>query len=147
MESVNDIHRERVNFLTVTLFRLSGAPSTRAPRRSRLASARMKRGLASSLSSVKRALPSSLSSVKRALAIAVVGAVAVATLLALLHSPPASAELENSIYTSKIDRLRLVVPRGWRATDQPSYPGLLLWMVRADPDSLHMVLTAQAFTR
>jgi hypothetical protein len=40
------------------------------------------------------------------------------------------AELENQVFTSRADRLRIVVPRGWRATDQPSY-----------------VLTSEAFTR
>ena len=58
----------------------------------------------------------------------------------------ASAELENSVYTSKTDKLRLVVPRGWRATDQPSYPGLLLWMMRSEPEG-RIVLTSEAFTR
>jgi len=105
-----------------------------------------KRGLARSSSSAKRGLARSSSSAKRALAIGVVGAAVLATLLALLHSPPASAELENSIYTSKTDRLRLVVPRGWRATDQPSYPGLLLWMMRSEPEG-RIVLTSEPFTR
>jgi len=61
----------------------------------------------------------------------------------------ASADLENNqLYTSRADHLRVVVPRGWRATDQPSYPGLLLWMVRNDADGeVHVTLTAQAFTR
>ena len=40
----------------------------------------------------------------------------------------------------------MVVPRGWRATDQPSYPGLILWMMRSQPEG-KIVLTAQAFTR
>jgi len=57
-----------------------------------------------------------------------------------------SAELENQVFTSRIDRLRLVIPRGWRATDQPSYPGLLLWMMRSQPQG-QIVLTAEAFTR
>lgn len=58
----------------------------------------------------------------------------------------ASADLDNAIYTSKADKLRLVVPRGWRATDQPSYPGLLLWMMRSEPEG-RIVLTSEAFTR
>ena len=73
---------------------------------------------------------------KRWLAIAVV--VGAATL--------ASADLENSVYTSKTDNLRLVVPRGWRATDEPSYPGLLLWMMRSAPEG-RIVLTSEPFTR
>jgi hypothetical protein len=57
-----------------------------------------------------------------------------------------SAELDNQVFTSRAERLRLVVPRGWRATDQPSYPGLLLWMMRSQPPG-QIVLTAESFTR
>jgi hypothetical protein len=56
------------------------------------------------------------------------------------------AELENQVFTSRADRLRLLVPRGWRATDQPSYPGLLLWMMRTTPPG-HIVLSSETFTR
>ena len=56
------------------------------------------------------------------------------------------AELENQVFTSTADRLRLVVPRGWRATDQPSSPGLLLWMMRTQPPG-RIVLTSEPFTR
>jgi hypothetical protein len=57
-----------------------------------------------------------------------------------------AADLENLVFTSRADRLRLIVPRGWRASDQPSYPGLLLWMARGAPQG-QMQLTAEAFTR
>jgi hypothetical protein len=71
----------------------------------------------------------------------------VAALVVLaVHSSSVNAELENQIYTSRSHRLRLVVPRGWRATDQPSYPGLLVWMLRSSPEG-KMVLTAEPFTR
>jgi len=74
-------------------------------------------------------------------------AIAAAALVALAITTSVSdAELENQIFTSKKDRLRLVVPRGWRATDQPSYPGMLLWMLRSKPEG-KMVLTAEPFTR
>lgn len=56
------------------------------------------------------------------------------------------AELENQVFTSRADRLRLVVPRGWRASDQPSYPGLLLWLSRSQPPG-QIVLTSETFTR
>jgi hypothetical protein len=56
------------------------------------------------------------------------------------------AELENQVFTSRADKLRMVVPRGWRATDQPSYPGLLLWMMRTLPPG-QIVLTSETFTR
>src|SRR4051812_28571066 len=57
-----------------------------------------------------------------------------------------SAELENLVFTSRPDHLRMVVPRGWRASDQPSYPGLLLWMARSQPPG-QIVLTAEELTR
>ncbi|MEO7093141.1 MAG: hypothetical protein ABI175_07820, partial [Polyangiales bacterium] len=57
-----------------------------------------------------------------------------------------AAELENQVFTSRTDRIKMVVPRGWRATDQPSYPGLVLWMMRTQPPG-QIVLTSEAFTR
>jgi hypothetical protein len=57
-----------------------------------------------------------------------------------------AAELENQVFTSRTDRIRMVVPRGWRSTDQPSYPGLVLWMMRTQPAG-QIVLTSEAFTR
>lgn len=53
---------------------------------------------------------------------------------------------EGGVFTSKTDLLGLVVPRGWHATDQASYPGVLLWMMRSQPDA-RIVLTAEPFTR
>jgi hypothetical protein len=40
----------------------------------------------------------------------------------------------------------MLVPRGWRASDQPSYPGHLLWMARNQPQG-QIELTAEPFTR
>jgi hypothetical protein len=77
------------------------------------------------------------------LGVALIAAVLAATVIAI---PTVSAELENSIFTSNVHRIRLVVPRGWRPTDQPSYPGLLLWMLRNQPEG-KIVLTAEPFTR
>jgi hypothetical protein len=57
-----------------------------------------------------------------------------------------AADLENLVFTSRPDRVRLLVPRGWRASDQPSYPGLLLWMARSQPQG-QIELAAEAFTR
>jgi hypothetical protein len=68
-----------------------------------------------------------------------------ATVIGLVVEDSA-ADLENLVFTSRPDRLRLIVPRGWRASDQPSYPGLLLWMARGGPQG-QMQLTAEAFTR
>ena len=57
-----------------------------------------------------------------------------------------AADLENGVFTSRPDHLRLVVPRGWRASDHSSYPGLRLWMARSQPQG-QIELTAEAFTR
>jgi hypothetical protein len=57
-----------------------------------------------------------------------------------------AADLENLVFTSRADHLRLIVPRGWRASDQPSYPGLVLWMARSQPQG-QIVLTTEEFTR
>ena len=56
------------------------------------------------------------------------------------------AELENQVFTSRSDRLRLIVPRNWRATDHPTYPGILLWMMRTQPPG-QIALSSEAFTR
>jgi len=69
-----------------------------------------------------------------------------ASLVAIVLSGESRADLENQVYTSRADKLRIVVPRGWRATDQPTYPGLLLWMARSEPQGT-MQLTTEAFTR
>ncbi len=63
----------------------------------------------------------------------------------LVHERSSRAELENSVFTSIPDRVRVVVPRGWSATDQPSYPGLLLWMLRTDPPG-QIVVTSETLT-
>ena len=52
----------------------------------------------------------------------------------------------GGVFTSRTARLRLLVPRGWRATEQPNYPGLLLWMLRSQPSG-QIVLTSETFTR
>jgi hypothetical protein len=57
-----------------------------------------------------------------------------------------AADLDNQVFTSRANRLRLIVPRFWRASDQASYPGLLLWMARSAPQG-QIELTADAFTR
>src|SRR5262245_25688868 len=74
-----------------------------------------------------------------ALVVALVAAIAIG-------SSVVDAGLENQIFSSKTARIRIVVPRGWRATDQASYPGMLLWMLRSQPEG-KMVLTAEPFTR
>jgi hypothetical protein len=57
-----------------------------------------------------------------------------------------AADLENGVFTSRPDHLRLLVPRGWRSSEQSTYPGLRLWMARSQPQG-QIELTAEAFTR
>lgn len=76
--------------------------------------------------------------------LALVAALAIATGVLVEDS---AADLENLVFTSRAYRLRLIVPRGWRASDQPSYPGLLLWMARIAPPASQIELTAEEFTR
>jgi hypothetical protein len=75
-----------------------------------------------------------------ALAAFLVGAIAF-----VLHASEVGAELDNQVFTSKADGLRIVVPRYWRATDQPTYPGILLWMMRSEPEG-RIALAAEPFT-
>src|SRR5512134_1145575 len=65
-----------------------------------------------------------------------VGAAIVATTM------PSDATLEGQVFTSREHRVRLTAPRGWRASDQSSYPGVLLWMRRSKPPGL-MMLTSE----
>lgn len=63
-------------------------------------------------------------------------------------SSSVNAELDSAVFTSRTHRLRIVVPRGWRATDLPTYPGLILWMVRSQPEGeAKIALTAEPFSR
>jgi hypothetical protein len=66
--------------------------------------------------------------------------------VAIVLGGDSHAELENQVFTSRSDRLRMIVPRNWRATDHPTYPGLLLWMMRTQPPG-QIVLSSEAFTR
>jgi hypothetical protein len=66
-----------------------------------------------------------------------------------------AADLENLVFTSRTDHVRLIVPRGWRASEQPTYPngankttvlnGVLLWMAHSQPQG-QIVLTGEELT-
>src|SRR5579859_6288044 len=76
--------------------------------------------------------------------LAAIAVIAVVTGVVLVED--SAAELDNLVFTSRPDRLRLVVPRGWRTSDQKSYPGLLLWLARSQPPG-QIELTAESFSR
>jgi hypothetical protein len=65
-----------------------------------------------------------------------------------------AADLDNLVYTSRVDRIRIVVPRNWRASEQQSYPGFRLWMApikrpagQAPTPAGQIQLTSEEFTR
>jgi len=74
----------------------------------------------------------------------VIAAFAIGAIAFVTATRPVEAEVESHVCTSRADRIRLVVPRGWRESDAPSYPGVLLWLMRPDTK---IVLTAEPFTR
>lgn len=45
----------------------------------------------------------------------------------------AAAEIEGGTFTSNADNVRATVPRGWRVSEQASYPGVVLRMYRTRP--------------
>ncbi len=73
------------------------------------------------------------------------GVIATSAAITFAMTRDSAADLENLVFTSRTDHVRLIVPRGWRASDQPSYPGLLLWMARSQPQG-QIVLTSERFT-
>lgn len=54
---------------------------------------------------------------------------------ALLCPTPVSADLDNQLFTSREHRVKLTVPKGWRASELASYPGIILWMLRSQPEA------------
>jgi hypothetical protein len=53
--------------------------------------------------------------------------------MSLLVGVPSRADLDNQVFTSRAQGIRLTVPKGWRASDLASYPGVVLWMLRSQP--------------
>jgi hypothetical protein len=79
---------------------------------------------------------------RAAFPLALIGVVALVIGILVENS---AADLENGVFTSRGDHLRLTVPRGWRSSDQQSYPGLVLWMARSQPQG-QIVLTSEELT-
>ncbi len=52
----------------------------------------------------------------------------------------------TQVFTSRADRVRIIIPRGWCATDHPSYPGLLVSMLHNQPPG-EILLTSEPFAR
>lgn len=52
----------------------------------------------------------------------------------LLVPERAAANIDGQVFTSTADRIRLTIPKGWRASDLPSYPGALVYLLRSQPE-------------
>lgn len=73
--------------------------------------------------------------------------IAIAIAIAALGAERAArADLENQVFSSTKLRVKLVVPHTWRVTEQASYPGFLLWLMRSQPEA-KIVVTGETFTR
>jgi len=73
-------------------------------------------------------------------------AVVAIVVVGLQLGPGAEATLDGDVFTSRDANVRMVVPRGWRVSDLPNYPGVLLWMVRTSPPGV-MLLTVDTIDR
>lgn len=89
----------------------------------------------------RRRLPSA----RRLVRIALLAAPLAVVVFVLLR-PGAEAGLDGEVYTSREANIRMVVPRGWRVSDLPTYPGVLLWMARTNPPG-RMLLTVDTIDR
>lgn len=73
-----------------------------------------------------------------------VGAAIAASVIALLaygvHR--ADATLDDAAFTSRDPGVRMALPRGWRASETPAYPGVLLWLNRTQPPG-QLLLTVE----
>ena len=58
---------------------------------------------------------------------------AFAGLSALALQAPRAQVVENQLFRDDKNGVALSVPRGWRASTQPIYPGVALWMSRSQP--------------
>lgn len=60
---------------------------------------------------------------------------------ALARPSAVQAELDNQLFTSSVYRIKITVPKGWRPSELPSYPGIILWMLRSQPEGRIVVGT------
>ena len=75
------------------------------------------------------------------------GAVAIAFLVGDARDSEAELDANTNVFTSRIGQVRMIVPRAWRASDLPSYPGVVLWMAPRTGEGGQIALTSEPFTR
>lgn len=59
--------------------------------------------------------------------------------VALTRAARGHAEIDGQVFTSRVERLKLTIPKGWRASDLPSYPGVVLYLLRSQPEGRILV--------
>jgi len=69
-------------------------------------------------------------------------ALLIAAATALGSAATSSAEIDGDQFRSKDRRITIRAPRNWQLTEQTSYPDILLWMTRKNPDG-RMLLAAE----
>jgi hypothetical protein len=74
----------------------------------------------------------------------VVGAALAASVIALVahHVRDAEATLDDTAFSSREAGIRMALPRGWRASETPAYPGILLWLNHTQPPG-ELLLTVE----
>ncbi len=68
-----------------------------------------------------------------------------AMLLVALWSRLGHADLNGAEFKSDEWKVKLSTPRGWQVNDHSTYPGILLWMLRHDPNA-RMLFSAEVIT-
>jgi hypothetical protein len=68
-------------------------------------------------------------------------AASIALLIALLGAP-AAADIDGDQFTRSDWQVAIRAPKNWQLTEQTSYPNILLWMTRKNPDG-RMLLSAE----
>jgi hypothetical protein len=68
---------------------------------------------------------------------------------ALADLDPRACSSQTQVLTARQERVRMVIPRNWCASDHPSYPGVLVSIVPAVRNAPpgEILLTAEPFTR
>lgn len=65
-----------------------------------------------------------------------------AALLVLLFTSRTYADLDGGNYKSDEWNVRVRSPKGWQVSDHSTYPGVLLWMLRHEPNA-RMLFSAE----
>lgn len=54
--------------------------------------------------------------------------------MALTIAARGHAEIDGQVFTSRAERVKVTIPKGFRPSELPSYPGVLLYLLRSNPE-------------